>query len=70
MRVFSWIFPSFGLLRGVRCFETDVSELPIDTIFKAQTIQEAYLLEFCSTAVEAYDRADYFLLLHKIFYRD
>jgi hypothetical protein len=32
-----WIFRSFGLLRGVRWFDTDVSGLPSGPIFKVQT---------------------------------
>jgi hypothetical protein len=35
------ILLSSGLLRDVRWFETDVSELPIGLIFKAQAVQEA-----------------------------
>ena len=34
------IFPCFGLLRGVGWFKTDVSRLPIESIFKSQTVQE------------------------------
>jgi hypothetical protein len=33
-----WIFPSSGLLRGVRWFETDVLGLPIGSIFKIQAV--------------------------------
>ena len=34
------ILPSPVLLRGVKSFETDVSGLPVDGIFKGQAIQE------------------------------
>jgi hypothetical protein len=33
---FNWIIRSSGLLRCVKWFETDVSGLPIDPIFKGQ----------------------------------
>jgi hypothetical protein len=34
------MFPSYGLLRGVNWFKTDVSGLPMGPIFKGQTVQE------------------------------
>jgi hypothetical protein len=36
----SWILWSHGLLRSIRWFETDVSELPISPIFKSQAVQK------------------------------
>ena len=33
------ILPSFGLLRDLKLFEIDVSELPICPIFKSQAVQ-------------------------------
>jgi hypothetical protein len=38
-----WTLPSYGLLRGIRFFETDVSGLPVGSIFKLQTVQESVL---------------------------
>jgi hypothetical protein len=37
---FNWILSSSGLLRGVRCFEPDVSGLPIGPIFKGPAVRE------------------------------
>jgi hypothetical protein len=37
----SLTLPSSGLLRGVKCFETDVSGLPIGPIFDSQGVQGA-----------------------------
>jgi hypothetical protein len=36
----TWVLQFFGLLRGVRWFETDVSGLLIGLIFKGQAVQE------------------------------
>jgi hypothetical protein len=32
----NWILPSSGILRSVRCFETDVSGVPIGSIFRVK----------------------------------
>jgi hypothetical protein len=37
-RRLNWILPSSGLLGGVRWFETDVSGLPIGSIFKGEAV--------------------------------
>ena len=37
---YSKFFPSSGLLHSVTLFETDVSGLPMDPIFKGQAVQE------------------------------
>jgi hypothetical protein len=39
MEIATWILPSSGSLRGVRWFETDVSELPIGPNFKYQGVR-------------------------------